>query len=287
MSGITIIMLLPLLVIIIAVPLLVGVYVYRDASSRGRNAVLWTLLAVLAPSLIGFIIYLLVRGSYSNLKCRVCGERLREGYMVCPGCGAKLRPSCPNCSAPVEPDWKLCPRCAAPLPEQQTDIAAPVKKKDRTLPVILAAVILVPLVLILLSVAAFTTESTMSSATALLSVDDYIQETGNTQIREWLSKKKPADNQAAVLRYEIDTDDETVTQYLIYIPSLSESAEYTVESGSGFFGDSIDVDISDKGEGSDALMSISFTSGDAVDISITCEGEKMQCEIEDVKEPLD
>ena len=47
-------------VIAMVIPVLIGVYVYRDASDRGMNAVLWTLVAVLAPSLIGFIIYLLV-----------------------------------------------------------------------------------------------------------------------------------------------------------------------------------------------------------------------------------
>ena len=97
-------------VIAMVIPVLIGVYVYRDASDRGMNAVLWTLVAVLAPSLIGFIIYLLVRSNYSNLKCRVCGTRVRENYVVCPGCGTKLKPCCPNCSAPVEPGWKKSDR---------------------------------------------------------------------------------------------------------------------------------------------------------------------------------
>lgn len=41
---------------LICIPVLVGVYVYRDANSRGMNAALWTLIAILAPALIGFII---------------------------------------------------------------------------------------------------------------------------------------------------------------------------------------------------------------------------------------
>ena len=91
--------------IALVIPVLIGVYVFRDASSRGMNAVLWTLIAVIAPSLIGFIIYLLVRGNYSNLKCGSCGADIREDFVICPVCGAKLKPTCPSCSFPVAPGW--------------------------------------------------------------------------------------------------------------------------------------------------------------------------------------
>ena len=58
-----------LISVIVLLPILVGIYVFRDAKSRGMNAAMWTLIAILVPSLIGFIIYLLVRGSYSNRRC--------------------------------------------------------------------------------------------------------------------------------------------------------------------------------------------------------------------------
>ena len=76
MSNVVIAIPLFMLMIIVALlPLLIGVYVYRDAKRRGMNAALWTLIAILAPSLIGFIIYLLVRGNYSNLKCPRCAAK--------------------------------------------------------------------------------------------------------------------------------------------------------------------------------------------------------------------
>ena len=75
-----------LLVIGLAVPMIIGVYVYRDAKRRNMNAALWTLIAMLAPSLIGFIIYLLVRGNYSNLRCPQCGATVTEQYAACPRC---------------------------------------------------------------------------------------------------------------------------------------------------------------------------------------------------------
>ena len=131
-----------LLSIIFIVPILIGVYVYRDAKRRGMNALVWTLIALFAPSLIGFIIYLLVRNSYSDLECPRCQTTIKDEYVLCPKCGAKLRPFCPNCSAPVEPDWKVCPRCASPLEEIGPDVVVPTRKKDKSLGVILLLVIL-------------------------------------------------------------------------------------------------------------------------------------------------
>lgn len=137
-----------MLLLSVGVQVGIGVYVWRDAKSRNMNALLWTLLAVLAPSMIGFILYLLIRGSYSNLKCPNCGTSINERFAVCPGCGTPLRAACPSCGCPAEPGWKICPRCAAPLPEQYADVCPPTAKKDKTLWIVLTAAIAVPVVLL-------------------------------------------------------------------------------------------------------------------------------------------
>ena len=129
----------------------IGIYVYRDAKDRRMNALLWTLVAVVAPFLTGFIVYLIVRGAHPNLRCPHCGTSVTERFLVCPSCGAKLRHVCPSCSFPVEEGWKVCPRCAAQLPEDGEAITPPRQKKDRALGKILAAIILVPLVLFALN----------------------------------------------------------------------------------------------------------------------------------------
>lgn len=85
-----------MLLLSVGVQVGIGVYVWRDAKSRNMNALLWTLLAVLAPSMIGFILYLLIRGSYSNLKCPNCGTSINERFAVCPGCGTPLRAALPE-----------------------------------------------------------------------------------------------------------------------------------------------------------------------------------------------
>ena len=55
------------------IPVCIGVYVYRDARDRGMEPVLWTVVAVLIPSFIGLIIYLVARTKYSVLRCARCG----------------------------------------------------------------------------------------------------------------------------------------------------------------------------------------------------------------------
>ena len=127
----------------------------------------------------------------------------------------------------------------------------------------------------------------MTSSVGMFPVDDYVQETGNTQIEDWIQEKSVDLNKAIVLRYEDETEDETYTEYLIYMPALSEEAEYSVNSGDGFFRDTIELDIERKNEGSgNALMFISCTSDRTVDLEIMCEGEKVQYEIEEADHPL-
>lgn len=45
----------------ITIPLTLSIYVYHDAKRREMNAVVWTLITLFVPSLIGFVIYLPVR----------------------------------------------------------------------------------------------------------------------------------------------------------------------------------------------------------------------------------
>lgn len=163
------------LAVFACIPILIGAYVYRDARNRGMNAAAWTLIAVLTPVLVGFIIYLLVRGSYSDIQCPNCGTAVTEQYISCPGCGTKLRASCPGCSSPVETGWKVCPRCACPLPEHYDDISLPVEKKDKVLGKILIIVILIPVLLLALMVFSFSAYSTSSTGGTSASVENVPQ----------------------------------------------------------------------------------------------------------------
>lgn len=232
-----------LMIIVALLPLLIGVYVYRDAKRRGMNAALWTLIAILAPSLIGFIIYLLVRGNYSNLKCPRCDATVTEQYVVCPKCGAKLKPSCPNCSAPVEPDWTVCPKCAQPLPTVQEDIVTPVQPKDKTLWKILAAIIIVPIVLIL-AFGTFFSINSGSTSFREVSLDTYFNDQELSQstkdyVQDWISNLPNDGNHVYALRYRyqvLEDSKEKDYYYLIYIPGCGSVSSNSFGYSSGLFG---------------------------------------------------
>lgn len=228
-DGKSIILMLVVLAVFLTIPVLTGVYVYRDAKRRRMNAVLWTLIAVAAPALIGFIIYLLVRGGYSDLECAQCGTRVTERYVVCPQCGAKLRPACPNCAAPVERDWKVCPHCAAPLDGVQADVAPPLRRQDRTLNKILIAVIVVPALLIVFAVlglAAFAASGDPGSVTLQeLTFDEYDRqqpsETVRGAVRRWLDGLEGGEDRAYALQYRLpgEYEYENKTYFLLYVPA--------------------------------------------------------------------
>ena len=78
---------LPILIFIIGI--LVAIWVYKDAESRGMSGVLWLLITwLLFP--IGLIIYLVVRNpkQTGGMKtCMGCGQQVGVQYMNCPFCG--------------------------------------------------------------------------------------------------------------------------------------------------------------------------------------------------------
>lgn len=276
------------LAVLIVVPILVGVYVFRDASRRGMNAALWTLIAVLVPILVGFIIYLLVRGNYPDLKCPLCGTPVRESYVSCPQCGARLKASCPSCSAPVEPDWKVCPRCASPLSQDLSNIQTPVRKKDRGLGVVLAVVILVPLALLLFSLFSFTAlaPSSGGGSVTTLFVDEYLAMTDNPEIKAWLESCGNDDNTAYVLRHQIsDTD----LEYLIYMPGLPQDSPVEITPMSNLLGrHTLRLTFEADGINPGSTVALVSCSGDTnQELEIYFEpNRKVNCEITSVDYPL-
>jgi DNA-directed RNA polymerase subunit RPC12/RpoP len=101
------------LILILALIISIGVFVYKDAPKHGMDPVIWTLISVLVPNLIGFIIYLVVRsGKKEELKCSSCGKTVDSEYVKCPYCGNRLKGTCSNCGKAVNQDWESCPYCS-------------------------------------------------------------------------------------------------------------------------------------------------------------------------------
>lgn len=276
------------LAFIIAIPILIGVYVYRDAAGRGMNAALWTLIAVLAPALVGFIIYLLVRGSYSDLQCPSCANTIIEQYVVCPKCGAKLKASCSNCGLPVESDWTVCPKCAAQLPQQTNDFVPPVKNKDKALGKILIAVILIPvLLLVLLGIFSFSSFGSGSSMnTVLLSIEDYKENYKEPmEIIAWINECDNDPSKVYALCYQTERGEQKETHYLIYRPSAIKTDSVDTNNISGMFGMSVEVkfyETTGLSVDDNKLTCISNYSNKFTGLKVFVNGKRVDCEITEV-----
>lgn len=137
---------------IIAIPVLIGIYVYRDAKSRGMDAVLWTLVAIIVPSFIGLIIYLIVRKDHIILNCPKCGGDVQEHFATCPNCGQKLKANCSNCGTALNPEWKICPQCGKEITET-AEFTPPISNKgkgNKGLLALIITIVAIPIVIIAL-----------------------------------------------------------------------------------------------------------------------------------------
>ena len=276
-----------ILCMIVIIPLVIGVYVYRDARRRGMNAILWALAAAIAPALIGLIIYLLVRGNYSDLRCAQCGSFVTEAYVVCPRCAAKLRPACPSCNAPVEPGWKVCPRCATPLPDIQNDVQAPVRSKDRTGWKILAVVIAIPLLLIGLLLLGLS-RSVFAGAASVqeLDRDAYYERLDNAaygdtaeKVQQWLDGLEQELGRAYALRYEHPGGSSTEYYFLVYVPGAGHSPRHSFGQSSSIFGTTLTLELAFTGNDG-TLFNISSSADAAPNLKIVLDGKRIPCEIE-------
>jgi hypothetical protein len=95
--------------------LMIG-YVNADAGRRGMSRALWTLLVIIIPNAIGFILYLLLR-SPIKIACTQCGSMADPRVNFCPRCGFNFQPTCPHCRATVRPGDVFCTTCGKQLDE--------------------------------------------------------------------------------------------------------------------------------------------------------------------------
>lgn len=280
-----IVVLIPTLLILLLVPILIGVYVYRDARRRRMNAVVWTLVAVLAPTFIGFIIYLLVRSGYADLACSRCGAAVSAEYVVCPQCGAALRAACPSCRTPVEPDWKVCPRCAVPLPEEARQAAAPVRQKDKALWKLLIAIVLIPLLLVGLAVLGWTT-LTSSGSMSFQPVTREELETLVTaeqldQIEYAVQSAELEDNTACAFRYTRESESGNTYYFLLYVPGGSDSPHTSFGQHTTLFGTTIEIELYWTSRSGD-FYAISSSAKYPPRLRLTVGGRRYDCQVWDV-----
>jgi RNA polymerase subunit RPABC4/transcription elongation factor Spt4 len=92
-------------------------YVNRDASRRGMNSALWTIMVIIfLPTwgLIGLVIYLLMREPLPY-PCPQCNAMVNARFNFCPSCKCNLHPACLQCKREVAELDKFCPYCGNDL----------------------------------------------------------------------------------------------------------------------------------------------------------------------------
>lgn len=83
---------------LIAIWLLCLGYVYGDARQRGMQPVLWVLVAMFVPHLLGFLLYFVMRQPIPS-TCPHCGQTIALYQRFCPWCGKPQTLQTPSASS--------------------------------------------------------------------------------------------------------------------------------------------------------------------------------------------
>lgn len=62
-------------------------FIFADARQRAMRPVLWVLVAILFPHLLGFLLYFVMRQPLAT-PCARCGQTIPSGQRFCSWCGA-------------------------------------------------------------------------------------------------------------------------------------------------------------------------------------------------------
>ena len=233
------------MMLVVLVPVMIGVYVYRDSSARGMNAVLWTLIAVLGPVFTGLLIYLIVRADSNDNRCPKCSKSVKTTFSVCPYCGASLKEHCCSCNFTLEPGWVRCPNCGDEIPVQQrtgSTASAAEEKSDRGLKGILLMVIAVPVllcVLMIVSILLFNIRTSGGYSSMFMEqmlVSDLQQEGTSEEVSQWVESCDAKGEGIYVLTCEENSGDQTRTKFILYRNDGMFDVTASCESG-GFFTD--------------------------------------------------
>jgi hypothetical protein len=85
--------------VVLAIWLLCLGYVYADARQRAMPPILWTLVALLVPNLLGFLLYFAMRRPLA-VTCTSCGQAGPPDQYFCSWCG---KSRLPTGDAPAQP----------------------------------------------------------------------------------------------------------------------------------------------------------------------------------------
>lgn len=276
----------------LVLPILIGVYVYRDANSRGMNAALWTLIAALAPSGIGLIIYLVVRSDYNSLECPNCKAPILEEYSSCPKCGTSLKAKCTNCGKAIASGWQNCAHCGEPVPADAMIPTLP-KRKDNGLGKILVAVILIPVLIIstlVFGLASFRSgHPTSVGSVDGMRIEDFAE---NKVVSDWLKSCDASGTGIYVLEYQYPKDKSSNlnrSNYIVYRTGLSKDVSVAAVGFQNFFKESLRVEYNDSeitGATDYHIYQVDYATTAKVQLEVLVNGQKADYKLTTSTNPL-
>ncbi len=276
----------------LVLPILIGVYVYRDANSRGMNAALWTLIAALAPSGIGLIIYLVVRSDYNSFECPNCKAPILEEYSSCPKCGTSLNAKCTNCGKAIASGWQNCAHCGEPVPADAMIPTLP-KRKDNGLGKILVAVILIPVLIIstlVFGLASFRSgHPTSVGSVDGMRIEDFAE---NKVVSDWLKSCDASGTGIYVLEYQYPKDKSSNlnrSNYIVYRTGLSKDVSVAAVGFQNFFKESLRVEYNDSeitGSTDYHIYQVDYSTTAKVQLEVLVNGQKADYKLTTSTDPL-
>lgn len=276
----------------LVLPILIGVYVYRDANSRGMNAALWTLIAALAPSGIGLIIYLVVRSDYNSFECPNCKAPILEEYSSCPKCGTSLKAKCTNCGKAIASGWQNCAHCGEPVPADAMIPTLP-KRKDNGLGKILVAVILIPVLIIstlVFGLASFRSgHPTSVGSVDGMRIEDFAE---NKVVSDWLKSCDASGTGIYVLEYQYPKDKSSNlnrSNYIVYRTGLSKDVSVAAVGFQNFFKESLRVEYNDSeitGSTDYHIYQVDYSTTAKVQLEVLVNGQKADYKLTTSTDPL-
>lgn len=276
----------------LVLPILIGVYVYRDANSRGMNAALWTLIAALAPSGIGLIIYLVVRSDYNSLECPNCKAPILEEYSSCPKCGTSLKAKCTNCGKAIASGWQNCAHCGEPVPADAMIPTLP-KRKDNGLGKILVAVILIPVLIIstlVFGLASFRSgHPTSVGSVDGMRIEDFAE---NKVVSDWLKSCDASGTGIYVLEYQYPKDKSSNlnrSNYIVYRTGLSKDVSVAAVGFQNFFKESLRIEYNDSeitGSTDYHIYQVDYSTTAKVQLEVLVNGQKADYKLTTSTDPL-
>lgn len=93
------------------------------------------------------------------INCPECGRQISDKALSCPGCGYDMiAPRCVECGEVISDLAAVCPKCGCPVENvkietsEQVRVIDPIKAKNKLIPIIVAAIVLVAVIAVLIVV---------------------------------------------------------------------------------------------------------------------------------------